>query len=577
MKKILMISVAASLMMGVGSCTKDSNNDGSGRIHGGEMAGLRVSVQIPRATRADYPKQNASVAESAVKTVSVYVFDADGNAAANGAYSTFDTTTDFAFDTTDNEWKMTDDADVINTVAGDVRIWVGLNVPAIMQNEFATESAMLAKYNAVSGMWGNGTTTFFTMFSNAVEKTLVQAGANDYVNDIEVSVDRVVTKIIASVASNPPSGIEWGVQWNQSGPGNAEAPGIAYTPSHWRVMQYSRSSYVAPHYNVALWNKDQTQTGFAETYKGDLAGYGVAVSAGSALDFVTTGATNPGTVDYVAENKGLYIGENASREESGVQIAKNGNTTYAFISTTVVATSEATWNEGADDSVIEGDEAIKWEVKEFGFNKASSDIWMVKVDGVHYITSTEANALAIKTGLAVRDALTAGQVITATPSLPNEMTIEDFFTTYPQFDYVEIFKFPRGYVHFVTWINKIDQDGVGGGDPNHYDILRNQFIHLDVTGVNTTAMNEGGYFPGYPGQDPDKEYDPATGEEVPDGTPGAVPGDPKNPTDPTDESNPNNPKPLDPLDPVDPLPANLKVTVTVNPWTYRFNTVTLGK
>lgn len=535
MKKSFIIASSAVIVSALG-CTTNSNVD-EGLYGNGELAALRMSISMPmiRETRADYDKINATEGESAVSTISVYVFDSAGNAAATGAYTAL-SVTDFVEPTSGTLWEMDNQSTKcpIVTVAGAMRIWVGVNAPAAVRKSFDTEAALLAEYSAISGMVGNGSTTFFTMFSNAKETTLVQAGANDYVNSVAIEVDRVVSKIIASV-DGPVAGVSWPVTWESGG-----TPTVTYKPAHWRVMQWAQSSYVAPHYNVKLWNTDASQTGFAETYKGALADYDTSVATGTQLSFATIGATQPvAGNDYVAGGTGRYIGENASREEVGMQIAKKGNTTYAFISTTVTVDKQAVWNTG--------DEVIEWETKNYGFGvTGSEDIYLVRIDGVDYLTSERENGENIRLGLAKIDAAKEGLIIVATAgSLPNELTLTQFLAAYPKYDYIDIFEYKNGYVHFMSWINKIDS--------NHYDVLRNQFIHIAVNGMNSD-LEDGELFPGYPG-DPD---------------------DPTIPIDPTDDD-PNNPDPINPTDPVDPLPANLKISVTINPWTYRINSVLLGR
>jgi hypothetical protein len=109
-----------------------------------------------------------------------------------------------------------------------------------------------------------------------------------------------------------------------------------------------------------------------------------------------------------------------------------------------------------------------------------------------------------------------------------------------------VFTYTDGMVHFITWLN---HDGI-----NDANIGRNQFIHLHVLGVASINGTGNGVFPGYPGD----------------------PGNPELPIDPF-EDDPNNPDPLKPEDPIDGAPAQLKVKVTVNPWTYKENSVILAK
>jgi hypothetical protein len=135
---------------------------------------------------------------------------------------------------------------------------------------------------------------------------------------------------------------------------------------------------------------------------------------------------------------------------------------------------------------------------------------------------------------------------------PDTQVLWSDFCTALSFNYT---RYPAGYVHFLKWIN--------GRGVNDYEVLRNQFIHMQVTGMNQD--NEGVFSAGgYPGQEPEKSYD-ANGNVV---STGGDAGNPKKPVNPNagieDE-------------PINPAPTLIQVNVKVNPWTYRLNEIELGK
>lgn len=538
MKKLFIMTMAAVFALGMTACEQGAGGGGQ-TPEDGESASLQISFTLPagqgtRAEADDFEPINALEKESTVITADVWVFDANGNAVGKGPYHKLTAATDFVTPAAGQSvWNMNDTKKLETTAGDNMRIWVGVNVPEPSRQAYANEALLLEEIATVENMWN--TAGGFTMFSNAEVQDLDPRGTTGVVNEFTVKVNRVVSKIIATRQALTP------VLWANSDANPANQLELTYELSHWFVMQYSTSSYVAPHYPVDDWNEAGVHQGNPETYKDALAPYATATA--NKLAFATTGATTPGnTIDYVALGQGMYIGENASPEALTEKIAQNKGTTYAFISTIVTADAEATWDAET--------EAIVWANKGTEYGGGNSDIFVVSVKGIDYVTSTLAKAQDIRRGYAEVEAaklnLTIGQPQNLVQGI---VTLDYFLGEYPQFDYVDIYTYHEGYVHFMTWINRI-------GD-NHYDVLRNQFIHLHVSKLND-ALGAGGNFPGYPGQDPE------------DG------GDPEIPIDPTEEDE-NNPDPKIPSDPVDPKPADLQVNIDVNPWTYRWNNVVLGR
>ncbi|MDR2912987.1 MAG: Mfa1 family fimbria major subunit [Alistipes sp.] len=587
MKNIKFLAMAAFVAFGMSACDKGPDNNNGPIGADGDAAGLKLSISLPATganTRAgDYAEIPAIANEVELKSVDVYVFDEDGvtpetpsdvtltptgTTYGHRHYAASDFNAGTASSVNHKRWDLKDGMQM-STIAGeDMRVWVGLNLPATVSAKvFDNETELLEEIATIASMIG--TTDGFTMFSNVVETDLLPTTTNpdgSFINQLDadpvttptdpddptsydpISVNRVTSKIIATSPTTFSP-----IQWSTTEV-DANAPQLTYVPVGWYVMQYSTASYVAPHYNVKAWNSGP-QAGSAETNKDDLFPYASVTSVNDMLTLVTPAErtdANLGTSDFVGQKKGRYIGENASTLVSGAPMALNGNTTYAFISTGVTATTEAVWKAATQTDPA----GIYWDVVTGGYGNsvaALKDIFVVNVRGKEYITSTEVKAKAIQSGLAQQEAAAFNIVLTTTANDGDdsngiEMTIENFFANplYEQFDYVDIFTYEDGYVHFMQWINK---EGA-----NDYNVLRNQLIDMNVTGLNAD-LNDGFDFPGYPGD----------------------PTDPKKPIDPTDIGNPNNPDPKDPDVPVDPTAASLMVDISINPWTYRINSFELGR
>ena len=180
----------------------------------------------------------------------------------------------------------------------------------------------------------------------------------------------------------------------------------------------------------------------------------------------------------------LYIGDNIPAR--GLQ----GEATYAMIRTKATPTMVATAPTAS---------SVAWETA-----GSLTDLWVVlTLDKKAYFCSSEANADAVK-------AVVGG----------------------------EWYKYTGCYVYFTIIMNA---SNVG-------KIVRNEFIHLNVTGITNDV------FGGSPG-------DPSNGGQTP--------------VDPTDPTNPDNPNPIDPEEPITPKPANILFEVSVAPWTYDEASVTL--
>ncbi len=563
MKKLFMLAMAAGIVFGAASCAKDVTGDIDGG-NGGEKAGIRVAFALPNGgfgTRAtDYEPLESTKAESNVSEVSVFVFDASGNAVDVGAWQNVPLG-DFkaAQDQVGGIYYEMEDGETLEVSAGDdMRVWVGINLPDALDKIWVSEAQMKQQIALISDMDNDNN---FTMFSSApADPSGIDLTAGDPVEEIAVAVDRVVSKVVATV--NPEFTAESSVVWTSivnEGLTEAEAT-VTHTPSHWFIIQDANSSWVAPHYDVLAWNRlPLPVNGRPETYKGPLrtvAPYndGVHYTGINVYEeslnkgYVEMPATTPQNDEALAAVSGRYIGENASLVENGQNVAKNGNTTYAMIATTVNLNAEVVWE----------NEKITWKSAS-AYGNGVSDVFIIRYEGIEYFTSSVDNANDIQTGIAVKAATAMGITIGTDDG---EVDIEDFLEDYPQYS-AEIFKYDDGYVHFLVWLNWIDT--------NNYDILRNQFVHMDIAGLNANK-NIDGSFPGYPGLDQDTDNDGVKDPGKEDERFG-----PKYPGDPTNINDPNNPDPKDPPIVIEPLPADIQVNITVRDWTYRYNRVELGR
>lgn len=197
---------------------------------------------------------------------------------------------------------------------------------------------------------------------------------------------------------------------------------------------------------------------------------------------------------------GVYIGENWT---DGTNL--KGTTTFAMIGTTVALDKVAEWNAV--------DNKVDW-VAAPAMPAAEDDVVILTASkgGVDYtFPLIDTNNLTVESDALSAALTTAGYTVT-------RLTFWD------------------GWVHFQKWLNKAGS--------NDYNVGRNQFIHLNITGIAQVD----GKFPGFPGKD---DTNPET---------------PSDPVPDTEED-----------DPVDPLPAELLIEVTVKAWEYVANDVVLGE
>jgi hypothetical protein len=595
MKKSFMMMAAAALVLGVSSCNNDPGGNGPVDPVNGEATGMSLSLTLPGGSGGGLTRQlpndgspiAATAAESAVNNVHVFIFKGDRTVATPGGYTPITTLSEYFGPATNGAnntvvYEMID-SKMIQTAAGPVRVWVGINLPAsfdVPSGGFATEDALLAEIEEIPDMSG---TSGFTMFSNVIEGNLAPLEAGQLPesgqNELGGNLYRVVTKVVASVNATAATNV---VQWETAGEAKvpiagAFTPTLTYTTSHWRVFQDAKDSFVAPHYNVA------SPVGRPETYPGltpSVAGtpptfndrvknYAASLSPANAVatgekTFISN--ANDSALTNAAEASKLYIGENAN-----IGMTNEVDNSYVALTTKLTVNAEAEWNVSA--------KAIQWkEVALWGSNandNSAQDIYVLNLNGKSYFTSSQAKADALANAWVFREAEkvnvhivgayktdpsnTGGADWTTTTPPPTDDPLytgeeqwqEKFLNDNPSLKPV-LYIYYKGYVHFISYINY--------NNPNA-DVLRNQLAHIQVTGWSGSKFGSW-MFPGWPGQAPTKST-------YPNGT-----GAPRVIIDLTQDD--NNPDKLEPGTPIDPLLTAMTVDMTIRPWTYKENLTVIG-
>lgn len=442
-----MFAAAALLTLGATSCTKESG-DGSAKIIEGKETKMSLSLKMRTpGTRSIGTPVPGTGAESAVNTVNVYVFNAQGDAVAVGAYTTLDVATSF---TKTGDTYVLNASNEILTISGSNRVYIGVNLPASMNTRYATEAALLSVIENVNTLYTNDN---FVMFSDVEATVLLPIGDPSLpasgVNELSMNVNRLSSKIAVSAPTSALPSVVW------TAPGTTHHDlTLTYTVSHFRVYNGAKQSFVAPNYWIGGDNSGLPLT-YSPTATGSLYTWNESNAFGQTNVFV--GAI-PGDLNSLPA---AYTGENA------VYPPLNRNTTLVMVATTINVDMAADW-----DSTLEAvvyDDATP-------YGNGSSDVFVVKVtsgnaNGTFYITDELAKAENIFYGL-------EGAGINSS-----------------------IFTYEMGYVHFPVYLNGT---GVTAGY-NNYGIYRNQFLRVGVVSV----AGGPGRFPGTPGVsgDPGKAAD----------------------------------------------------------------------
>lgn len=192
---------AAALTMGVTSCNNDDVVDNAGQTDKGKPTymELNVSFQVPGtyATADD----NATNDESAVKTVSVFIFDKNsGILVSKGSLITSDFT-----QSASGQKDVYTATQKIATTTGTKSVYVGVNLPAAMDVALgATINDMKTAVMTTSATTVANISTGFTMFSASdVDATLVETTDAAYAtnNTVTVQVERLSVKVAVKAAA----------------------------------------------------------------------------------------------------------------------------------------------------------------------------------------------------------------------------------------------------------------------------------------------------------------------------------------------------------------------------------------
>jgi hypothetical protein len=548
MKKLKIFALAAVVAFGLAACSQEENPNDPNRTLGDGKAQVGFSFRLPNAafTRADQDASDPD--EITIERVSVFVFDESGVPASLNPYTTFNNTfdntpeggiqADEAFETgTAGNYTTYSlkDAYMIETNSGTAHIYVAVNLPASLDHAYASENALLeAKSNAnndpatddVLDGEGFAEPGEFTMFgqalngSNGVAIELAEIDqSNTEPTQVNVTVERVVSKVVGTTKAATFQATQEGATTLAKWGNDVQ---LEYTIESFNVYQEMSDSYLSFEKDRSVWGSLYNNDAWSYfKNKGAVSGW-LGTNPGKNIG-MTVFAQDNGPSDDLTDLSGFYVGENYSnknpnfQENASLELSRNGYTTYAMVATKVTSNKVATWDAGTN--------YIKWDAPALGARTNPNNDLIVM-----YIPD-EVEPLIVE-GTTIADAIYAG--------LNAKDAVKYNNTTIKQYVYYE------SYVHFLVWLNK---DGF-----NDYNIGRNEFIHVHVTGVTGSSGQDlnnddikDGIFPGYPG---DEE-------------------DPEKPTDLEDED--NNPEPLDPEDPIEGFSAKLQVIITVKDWVYRLN------
>jgi len=472
--KLKSIGIAALAALTFVACSNDDDNGNGITTGNGEAARMSISIKLPAdasGARAWDDDVNATTAESTINSVTVYVFNGtNGAAMKDGGFTHFPSVSN-SFTESSGVYTLKT-SENIKTVSGNAKVYVAANLPAGKAIAYASESLMLAAFDEVENLDNTDTTTGFTMFSEGAAVTLPaydENNPNTTTGQVTANLDRVVTKLVGSTAT---------ASYTESWPSFNDVK-FTYEIKGMGVYNEAIESYLAKNTTTL-----STLNPFAKS---------VLKPNASVVN------PHPGGESTTAALTGFYIGENTE----GAGNATFGYTTYAMVATTVSIDKEGDWDTGND--VVEYTSVAP-------YGKGSDDVYIVKYQGIDYVTSSQAKASNISNGFATRDGLAPG-------------------------DEPKIYVYTKGWVHFQVYLNR---EGT-----NDYNVGRNEFIHVKVNGV----VIGDGQFPGYPGD----------------------PTDPEKPIDPTDPLDPNNPDPKDPDENIDPEAASLNIEIAINKWTYKAN------
>ena len=197
---------AAALVVGVMSCTKENGI----KVADGKPTTMELTISFkkPAATRATVDA-NANVAETEVKTVTVFIFDATSNLLVDKESLT---AADFTYSGTGGDFYEYTATSHIPTTTGAKIIYVGVNLPTLLDISLGQPVATVKSTAVAASITDlvDPTTTAttglgFSMFSAAdVTATFVEVGNANWgtANTVNVQVDRFAAKVAIQASSS---------------------------------------------------------------------------------------------------------------------------------------------------------------------------------------------------------------------------------------------------------------------------------------------------------------------------------------------------------------------------------------
>ncbi|MCD7970007.1 MAG: Mfa1 family fimbria major subunit [Alistipes sp.] len=525
--KFRSILVAALAALTLAACSKDKDNgdiiDPTDPSSEGGVASLKISFSLPNTISGGVNSratEEATQAESVINTVSVYVFKPNGDLPSQGDYFSLDDT-DFDSGTLNADGTKTYEmvTTPLRTTSGNKKIYVGINLPSALDGAVTNEAALLAKVAEVNGdlLHYTGTTLDDLVMFGITEEFLYDVDTQD--NEIDVEMARAMARVITTYddsKSNISNTGEVTVNFTSG-------VTLTYQIKGFFVVQDAFRSFLAPNFA-----SDGTAYTLVNTVS--FADRGDVVNLYDPDDYISTstippyatigadpGANNRATLD------GFYIGENVTTRDR--QLAQYGNTTYAYIQTQVAV------NQGAYLNGTVGDPGASIDWSTGNAVAAGTDLIVLNVLSNPSVSN---NAQLVGTYLCTPANLT---------DIVNHLQYLGYTTAeLPYYTYWD------SYVYFPVFLNANNTNKTG---LDKYNIYRNEFINIQIAGINA-SFDDG--FGGYPGDEDNPEV----------------------PIDPGTED-PNNPKPWEPEDPIDENDADLTINIIVNPWDYIENETILSR
>ena len=194
-------SILAAGLVAMAAFSSCSNDDNGVNVPGAEGEATTMGLSFTLPTSATRATEVGTANENAVSSITVYIFDGNGNAVTGNATTIDANTTNFDIVGTKYTLK---DGKQIETTAGPRRIYIAANVQGFVGTP-ATEAALQTKKIAISDA---AVATKFIMFSEVTAKNLAaQADGqspeqNGAANKVVTSMERISAKVVVSKASD---------------------------------------------------------------------------------------------------------------------------------------------------------------------------------------------------------------------------------------------------------------------------------------------------------------------------------------------------------------------------------------